>query len=76
MMTAPARRSVCAFARFPKRHENGAPPRRLLAKVLLTPGRDCHMPEPGWFRVCFAAVPPASLEEAGRRLKAFVEAMN
>lgn len=24
-------------------------------KILLTPGRDCHFPEPGYFRMCFAA---------------------
>lgn len=45
------------------------------ARVLVTPGRDCHHPTPGWFRVCFAAVGVKSLEEAGRRLKRFIDAI-
>ena len=41
-------------------------------KVLFTPGKDCHAPCPGWFRVCIAAVSRQSLVEAFRRLsKAF-----
>ena len=24
------------------------------AKVLITPGRDLHFAQPGWFRICFA----------------------
>ena len=37
-------------------------------KVLFTPGKDCHAPCPGWFRVCMAAVPIESLVEAIRRI--------
>ena len=36
--------------------------------VNITPGSACRVNEPGWFRLCYAAVPPAALEEAFRRL--------
>lgn len=36
--------------------------------IVATPGRACHCPQPGYFRICFAWVPPSSLEEAIRRL--------
>eukprot|EP00750_Incisomonas_marina_P017833 INCI2508.2.p1 GENE.INCI2508.2~~INCI2508.2.p1 ORF type:complete len:465 (-),score=82.53 INCI2508.2:1182-2576(-) len=39
-------------------------------KTLLTPGSDCHMPEPGWFRCCWAWVSEASVDEFATRLKA------
>ena len=41
-------------------------------KVILTPGKDCHAPEPGYFRVCFAWVQKEALEEAINRLVATV----
>ena len=37
-------------------------------KVLFTPGKDCHAPCPGWFRVCIAAVPRENLIEAFHRI--------
>lgn len=39
------------------------------AKVVLTPGKDCHAAEPGFFRLCFAWMPPEALPEAVRRLE-------
>jgi len=39
------------------------------AKIILTPGRDCHAAQPGFFRLCFAWVPPEALPEAIHRLK-------
>ncbi len=44
--------------------------RRLLddAKVNLTPGAACHISEPGFMRLCFAAAPPEAVEEAVRRM--------
>jgi len=43
--------------------------RRLLddGKVNLTPGAACRIAEPGFMRLCFAAAPPAAVEEAVRR---------
>lgn len=41
------------------------PPRQ----VILTPGKDCHAAEPGFFRLCFAWMPPKALPEAVRRIK-------
>ncbi|PRW59463.1 1-aminocyclopropane-1-carboxylate synthase [Chlorella sorokiniana] len=38
-------------------------------KVILTPGKDCHAAEPGFFRLCFAWMPPKALPEAVRRIK-------
>ena len=38
-------------------------------KVLLTPGFDMHFKEPGFFRVCYAWVPPGSLPLAVSRIK-------
>ncbi|KXZ54539.1 hypothetical protein GPECTOR_4g604 [Gonium pectorale] len=37
-------------------------------RVLLTPGQQCHAAEPGFFRVCWAWVPPDALPAAVRRL--------
>jgi aspartate/methionine/tyrosine aminotransferase len=37
-------------------------------KILFTPGKDCHAPCPGWFRVCMASVPKKSLVEAFQRI--------
>ena len=44
--------------------------RRLLddARVNLTPGAACHIAEPGFMRLCFAAAPPVAVEEAVRRM--------
>ena len=38
------------------------------AKVLLTPGTDCHAASAGFFRCCYAWVSDAAREEAFRRL--------
>lgn len=38
------------------------------AKVNLTPGAACHIAEPGFMRLCFAAAPPEAVEEAVRRI--------
>lgn len=38
-------------------------------KVIITPGKDCRAAEPGFFRLCFAWVPPKALPEAVRRIK-------
>ncbi len=44
--------------------------RRILdeANVNLTPGSACRISEPGFFRLCFAGVPPEDSNEAVRRL--------
>ncbi|XP_024516430.1 1-aminocyclopropane-1-carboxylate synthase [Selaginella moellendorffii] len=42
-------------------------------KVLLTPGEACHYAEPGFFRVCYASMPPEHLQVACTRLTSFVE---
>lgn len=39
-----------------------------VAKVVLTPGADCASREPGWFRVCFAAVDKPTLAVAIHRI--------
>ncbi|KAL4458929.1 hypothetical protein ABPG75_013794 [Micractinium tetrahymenae] len=39
------------------------------AKIILTPGKDFHAAEPGFFRLCFAWMPPEALPEAVHRLK-------
>ncbi len=46
--------------------------RRLVdeANVNLTPGEACHVVEPGFFRLCYAAVPAAAIEVALRRIAA------
>jgi aspartate/methionine/tyrosine aminotransferase len=41
------------------------------ARVNLTPGAACRIAEPGWFRLCFASVPPAAVLAAIERI-AFV----
>ena len=42
------------------------------AKVLFTPGKDCHAREPGFFRVCFAWVPEQALSLAIDRVAAYL----
>lgn len=42
-------------------------------KVVLTPGEACHYAEPGFFRLCYASMPPEHLKVACARLAAFVE---
>ena len=42
-------------------------------KVLLTPGFDMHFKEPGFFRVCYAWVPPGSLPLAVSRIKGILD---
>jgi len=42
-------------------------------RLLLTPGRDCHFAAPGNFRICYAAVEPAALPVAMKRLVTFLE---
>jgi aspartate/methionine/tyrosine aminotransferase len=48
--------------------------RRMLARanVNLTPGSACRAPEPGFFRLCFAAVPPEQATEAVARIGAML----
>ena len=43
------------------------------AKVLFTPGKDCHAREPGYFRICFAWMPEEALTEAMERVVKFIE---
>ncbi|CAI5487121.1 unnamed protein product [Closterium sp. Naga37s-1] len=40
-------------------------------KIVITPGEACHYGEPGFFRVCYAAMPPDQLSVACARLAAF-----
>lgn len=42
------------------------------SKIVLTPGEACHYAEPGFFRACYASMPPESLEAACASLSAFV----
>eukprot|EP00249_Psilotum_nudum_P015311 c25255_g1_i1 orf=313-1656(-) len=42
-------------------------------KIVLTPGEACHYAEPGFFRVCYASMPPESLKVACKNLADFVE---
>jgi 1-aminocyclopropane-1-carboxylate synthase len=42
------------------------------ARLLFTPGEACHASEPGWYRCCFAWMPPDAVAEGFRRLAAFV----
>jgi len=39
----------------------------------LYPGEACHYAEPGYFRVCYASMPPNQLQMACNRLAKFVE---
>jgi 1-aminocyclopropane-1-carboxylate synthase len=39
-------------------------------RVLLTPGEDCHAREPGFFRLCFAWMPPEALGVCVARMAA------
>ncbi|KAK9901665.1 hypothetical protein WJX75_007319 [Coccomyxa subellipsoidea] len=41
--------------------------------VLLTPGKDCHAQEPGFFRICYAATPTEGLLEGIRRIVAHIK---
>ncbi|KAG0620863.1 hypothetical protein M758_4G250500 [Ceratodon purpureus] len=43
------------------------------SRIVLTPGQACHYAEPGFFRVCYASMAPASLEVACERLTRFAE---
>ena len=43
------------------------------AHVLLTPGLACRAPAPGYFRLCFAAVPEDGLDEGMHRLVRFLK---
>ncbi|KAL2629542.1 hypothetical protein R1flu_014228 [Riccia fluitans] len=43
------------------------------SRLILTPGRACHYAEPGFFRACYASMPPEHLTVATQRLTAFVE---
>jgi 1-aminocyclopropane-1-carboxylate synthase len=43
----------------------------LACGVLMTPGADCHMDEPGWFRCCFAWVEVAHLRTAFAKIDAW-----
>jgi len=38
------------------------------ARLILTPGEAQHDPQPGWFRICYAWVPPEVLQVAMDRL--------
>eukprot|EP00897_Mesotaenium_endlicherianum_P006036 jgi/Mesen1/5460/ME000273S04706 len=40
-------------------------------KIVLTPGQACHYAEPGFFRICYASMPPAHLKIASNRLADF-----
>ncbi|KAG6542200.1 hypothetical protein Mapa_016433 [Marchantia paleacea] len=42
-------------------------------RVILTPGKACHYAEPGFFRACYASMPPEHLKVATQRLAAFAE---
>ena len=42
------------------------------AKIILTPGSSQHADRPGWFRMCYAFVPAATLELALGRLSKYV----
>lgn len=43
--------------------------RLLDCKVILSPGTECYGPDPGWFRICFAAVPVEQLTIAWKRVR-------
>lgn len=42
------------------------------ALVVLTPGKDCHAEEPGYFRLCFACMPREALTVAVERMERFL----
>eukprot|EP00927_Polykrikos_kofoidii_P049997 TRINITY_DN43963_c0_g1_i1.p1 TRINITY_DN43963_c0_g1~~TRINITY_DN43963_c0_g1_i1.p1 ORF type:complete len:491 (+),score=70.00 TRINITY_DN43963_c0_g1_i1:92-1564(+) len=42
-------------------------------RLVFTPGASQHTTEPGWFRICFAAVPPTTLAIALKKFDAWVE---
>ena len=52
---------------FEKMH--GSDPGRRGGGILLTPGHDCRAQRPGFFRMCWAASPPAAHKEAARRIR-------
>eukprot|EP00890_Picochlorum_soloecismus_P000397 jgi/Picsp_1/1358/NSC_04837-R2_transducin wd40 domain-containing protein len=41
-------------------------------KVILTPGESCHASKPGFFRLCFAWVPPEALRLAIQRIQNYL----
>ena len=43
------------------------------AGIVLTPGRTCHCPIPGWFRICYAWVPLEALVEFAVRLRSLIQ---
>lgn len=43
--------------------------RLLDCKVILSPGSECYGPDPGWFRICFAAVAEEELILAWERVR-------
>lgn len=45
-----------------------------VCRECLTPGEQCHAPEPGYFRVCWAWVPPSALPVAVQRLQEYLAA--
>lgn len=44
-------------------------------RVILTPGKPCHAPAPGFFRLCFAWVPRQALADAVGRLGAHLRTL-
>lgn len=42
-------------------------------KVILTPGESCHASKPGFFRLCFAWVPPEALSLAIQRIHKYLK---
>jgi aspartate/methionine/tyrosine aminotransferase len=44
------------------------------ANVNLTPGSTCHATEPGFMRLCFAAVPPEALPIGVERMRTLLSA--
>mmetsp|Transcript_17624 Transcript_17624/g.40792 ORF Transcript_17624/g.40792 Transcript_17624/m.40792 type:complete len:297 (-) Transcript_17624:95-985(-) len=45
------------------------------AGIAMTPGMASHHPEPGWFRLCYAAVDPGDLDRGMQRLKDWVTSL-
>ena len=44
-------------------------------KVILTPGESCHASKPGYFRLCFAWVPPVALKLAIQRIHKYLNSL-
>ena len=51
------------------------PPQRLMSQVVLTPGSSQHAAEPGWFRFCFAFVPPSALNAALDKIEVYARGL-